>query len=552
VNNQTHRRADAHDHQPSREPDPIAGHANTTLRRLLPGWIRRAGLALAIATAWPAPAAAAEDGKLWMPAIFADGMVLQRQMKVPVWGGGEEGENIAVEFNGQSKSAVVKDGKWRVDLEPMQANSTPQTMTVKGKNTLQVRNVLVGEVWIVCGQSNAGFQVNASAEREDAETNRSAHPLIRVAAAGRFNPHTITEPQDEVGNGGPVAWRDTARNVGQCSAVGYYFARDLARWMDGKVPVGVIELIAILPVQSWVDEAVLEKVPELASLKGKPYPSATGRAYKANIAPLAPYAVRGAVYYQGEMNGAGCVTYYHGLKAMMTSWRGAWGNPGMPFLLVQLPGFLVHQKGKTDMDMNAKSLAEAAGKNRSHPFIGLREAAARVKDEDPRVGLAVTIDVGEKLDIHPPRKRPVGERLALQARKLVYGDQTVVADGPVAREFRREGAGFVIGFDGVGGGLAARGGLDGFEVRAADGTWHGATAVIRGTTVGVRAEKVKEPTGVRYAWAGFPEATLHNKEGLPARPFRHPATALEVIQKEGQPGKLTARTTTNKSNKSQP
>ncbi len=469
--------------------------------------------------------------------IFADGMVLQRQVKVPVWGWGEEGEKVSVEFIGQSKSAVVKDGKWRVELDPMQANATPQTMTVKGKNALQVGKVLVGEVWIVCGQSNAGFQVSTSAEREDAETQRRNYPLLRVAMAGRANPHNVTEAQEDVGNGGPVVWRDTTQNVGQCSAVGYHFARDLTRWLDGKVPVGVIELIAILPVQSWVDDAVLVTVPELKNDLGKPYPSATGRAYKANIVPLAPYAVRGVVYYQGEMNGAGCVTYYHGLKAMMASWRGAWGHPEMPFLLVQLPGFLVHQKGKTDMDMNANSLTEAVGKNRFHPFIGLREAAARVKDEDPCVGLAVTIDVGEKLDIHPPRKRPVGERLALQARKLVYGDKKVVADGPIARKFQRQGAGFVVGFEGVGGGLVTNGDLAGFEVCAADGIWHEATAIIRGPTVEVRAEKVSEPVGVRYAWAGYPEATLYNKEGLPARPFRYPAIELKAIQQETQAAK---------------
>jgi len=517
---------------------------------LLPGWICRAVVVLAISTALHSLAEAAEASKLWLPAIFADGMVLQREMPVPVWGRCEPGASVSILLRGGdgkpvSTGSVVAaaTGRWRVDLAALAAGG-PYTLTVEAqgpgaadKQQKTFAKVLVGEVWIVCGQSNAGFQVGTSTEREDAVAQRKNYPLIRVAKAGRASPHEITEPQQDVGNGKPVGWSDTAQNVGQCSAVGYYFARDLSRWLDATVPVGVIELIAILPVQSWVDEAVLEKVPELASLKGKPYPSATSRAYKANIVPLAPYAVRGVVYYQGEMNGAGCVIYYHGLKAMMASWRSAWGNPEMPFLLVQLPGFLVHQAGKSELDMDAKAVAEAAGRNSFHPFTGLREAAARVKDEDSRVGLAVTIDVGEKLDIHPPRKRPVGERLALQARKVVYGEKTVVADGPVAREFRREGAGFVVGFDGVGGGLVAHGGLAGFEVCAADGAWHEATAVIRGTTVEVRAAKMAEPTGVRYAWAGFPEATLYNKEGLPARPFRYPAVELGVLQKEFKPVK---------------
>lgn len=495
-------------------------------------------------------AAAAEEGKLWLPAIFADGMVLQREMPVPVWGRCEPGATVSVVLRGGdgkpvSNGSVVAaaTGRWRVDLAALAAGG-PYTLTVEaqgsGATDKQERifaKVLVGEVWIVCGQSNAGFQVAQSAEGKDAMAQYKEYPLIRMAKAGRANPHEITERQEDVGNGRPVGWLSYQQNVGPCTAVGYYFARDLTRWLDGKVPVGVIELIAILPVQSWVDEAVLEKVPELASLKGKLYPNATSRAYMANIAPLAPYAVRGVVYYQGEMNGAGFNIYYHGLKAMIASWRGAWGNPEMPFLLVQLPGFLVHQAGNSELDMDAKSVAEAAGRNNFHPYTGLREAAARVKDEDPRVGLAVTIDVGEKLDIHPPRKRAVGERLALQARKIVYGDKTVIADGPIAREFRRDGAGFVVGFDGVGGGLVARDGLKGFEVCTADGNWLEATAVIRGTTIEVRAEKVTEPAGVRYAWAGFPEATLYNKEGLPARPFRYPAVDLKALQRECQPAK---------------
>ena len=332
----------------------------------------------------PAAETTAAVASVWLPAIFADRMVLQREMPVPVWGRCEPGAEVS--------------------------------------------DVLVGEVWIACGQSNMGFQVATSAERDDAEMRRRDFPLLRVAMAGRHNPHEVTEPQADVGNGKPIVWRETSEHVGSCSAVGYYFARDLTRWLDGKVPVGVIELIAILPVQSWADDAVLEAVPPLANLRGKPYPNATSRAYMANIVPLAPYAVRGVIYYQGEMNGAGCGTYYHGLKAMMASWRAAWGRPEIPFMLVQLPGFLVHQAGKSELDMDAQAVAAAAGKNHFHPFIGLREAGARV------------------------------------------------ADGPIAREFRREGA-------------------------------------------------------------GYPEVTLFNQEGLPARPFRHPAIDLGPLQKECETAK---------------
>jgi sialate O-acetylesterase len=267
---------------------------------------------------------------------------------------------------------------------------------------------------------------------------------------------------------------------------------------------------------------------------GKGYPDATGRAFKANIAPLAPYACRGAMYYQGEMNAGNGVVYQAGLSALFASWRRAWARPDLPFLVVQLPGFISHQAGKTALDMDAASLAKFAGENQHHGFIPVREAQLRVSREVPHVGLVVTLDLGEKFDIHPPRKRAVGERLALQARKLAYGEKDVVAEGPVPRGFDRRDGGFSIRFDGVGGGLVARGELAGFEVADAAGIWHPATATITGNDVSVRAAAVPEPAGVRYAWLGYPEATLFNREGLPATPFRHPAIGLDEIPREGR------------------
>jgi sialate O-acetylesterase len=172
----------------------------------------------------------------------------------------------------------------------------------------------------------------------------------------------------------------------------------------------------------------------------------------------------------------------------------------MPFLVVQLPGFISHQAGKTALDMDAESLAKFAGQNASHGFIPVREAQLRVSRAVPDVGLVVTVDLGEKFDIHPPRKRAVGERLALQARKLAYGAETVVADGPVPREFARRDGGFSIRFDGVGSGLVARGELAGFEVADAAGVWHPATAAITGDTLDVRAADVPDATGVRSGW----------------------------------------------------
>jgi sialate O-acetylesterase len=327
--------------------------------------------------------------------------------------------------------------------------------------------------------------------------------------------------------------RSSATDIsGSCSAVGYFFARSLTEALGRDVPVAVIEIGAILPVQSWVDEAILDNVPELASLKGQGYPAATSRAFKANIAPLAPYACRGAMYYQGEMNAGDGFTYYHGLKALIASWRKAWARPELPFLVVQLPGFISHQAGKTALDMDAASLAKFDGQNQNHGFIGIREAQLRVSREVPQVGLAVTLDLGEKFDIHPVRKRVVGERLALQALKLAFGDAKVLADSPTARAFKRKGGAFIVRFDGLGGGLVARGELAGFEIADGAGVWHPATASIAGDSVEVLSAEVFEPAGVRYAWLGFPAVTLFNKEGLPAAPFCHPAVDFTGSRKK--------------------
>jgi sialate O-acetylesterase len=490
---------------------------------------------------------------LWLPSIFAESMVLQREMPVPVWGRAKPGATVAVAFYDGGKklaageaSAVADTGRWRVDL-PALPTGGRYTLLIeaKGKSELETErrmfsNVLVGEVWLFCGQSNMMHPMNACAERDDAIARRHEFPLIRFAQVGHRATHEITEPQEEVqGYWGPIKWEDASYLVprssatdisGSCSAAGYFFARALSDTLGRDVPVALIEVGAILPAETWVDPELAAAVPELKHLLGKIYPNATGRGFMSNIVPLAPYACRGVMYYQGEMNAGRARDYYHGLKTLIASWRKAWARPDLPFLVVQLPGYMGSGDGnhpRTPLDMPAEMLKVFDGRNVGHPYCFIREAQLRVSRELPKVGLAVIIDKGDQFDIHPARKRPVGERLALQARKLAYGDKQVVADGPLPREFQRKGERFVIRFDGLGGGLlAAEGGLKSFEIRDAAGAWHPALAEIKGDTVTVRAANVAEPAGVRYAWAGFPEVTLFNKEGLPATPFQYPPPDL--------------------------
>ncbi len=233
------------------------------------------------------------------------------------------------------------------------------------------------------------------------------------------------------------------------------------------------------------------------------------------------------IYYQGEMNAGRSSDTYHGLKGLVASWRQAWGRADLPFYVVQLPGFIEHRnQQKHTLDMDAKSVAEAGGKNEQHSWPYTREAQLRVAEEDPNVELIVTIDLGDKFDIHPRRKLPVAERLALKARKHVYGEKELVADAPMPTAYKEEKGGFRITFDGVGKGLLAREAPSGFELQTKDGEWQAAQATIDGKDVVVTGA-AGTYTGVRYGWRGFPEVTLTNSAGLPATPFIHPRTELQ-------------------------
>jgi len=483
--------------------------------------------------------------KIMLPSIFSENMVLQRDVPIPVWGWGPEGEEIFVLLGAETRKTVVKDGRWQVTLPPMKAGG-PYTLLIMNKDpkdhvntdmgdTVMFTQVLVGEVWLVCGQSNMLMPVSDAAEWEQAVAECKNYPNIRVAMGGhRINHNLMGEKRKflPMGYWGPIKWENTTYTVprtrtetpGCSSALSYYFARELSRYLHGAVPIGMVEVGAILSVESWVDEETLGAVPELAYLKGKGYPHASSACYNANIAPLLPFPVRGFIYYQGEMNGGRGLEYRASLPALIRSWRKAWGDATLPFLIVQLPGFVTHeQKAATQWDMDKAILDQYKQANVEHGFCGVREAQFLTWRTVPKTGLAVTLDLGEPFDIHPKRKREVAERVFLQARQVAYGEANLVASGPVFEGCRFNGAEAILTFSSVGAGLVAQGGaLKGFELSADGKTFVPATATIADATVVVRSTAVPTPTAVRYAWAGFPEATLFNKDGLPASPFRFP------------------------------
>jgi len=495
----------------------------------------------------------ANGHSLALPSIFSEQMVLQRGGPVPIWGRGAPGQSVRVRVYDRDRvlaeeTATVREaGDWRVDLSALPTGGRytllVEALGADGKRVtdrVMFTDVLVGEVWLTCGQSNMIWPLDQASGRDEAVATREEYPQVRVAQVTRRDAHEVTEAQWQPQSfWGPVRWESSAYRVprssrtdvpGSISAVSHFFARQLYDHLERGVPVGMIDVGAILPVEAWVPPASLDATPELHHLSGKGYPHATTRAFLSNIAPIAPYALRGVIYYQGEMNGSRSTDYRFGLEAMIRGWRNVWSQPSLPFLLVQLPSFIEHRQQQTHaLDMDAASLAEFEGNTSDHGFVRIREAQRRVAEMLPQVGLAVTLDLGEPFDIHPPRKRPVAERLFLEAKRLVYTPEASVPASPRAAEITMDAGGAIIRFTHAGAGLVLRKGEadTGFEIQGKDGAWvPGSARVVGADRVRVEAPNGLEPTGVRYAWRGFPPVTLYNEAGLPAAPFHAPAVSF--------------------------
>ncbi len=432
-------------------------------------------------------------------ALFSDNAVLQQGVKVPVWGTANEGEKVTVSLQGQTVTATAKDGRWRAELAPLTAGG-PFELTIAGENTIKINNVLVGEVWIASGQSNMQWSVNQS-DNPQQTVKDSANPQIRLITIPR---RATPQPQDDV----DAKWQDCGpQTVGDFSAVAYFFGRDLQQQL--KVPVGLISTnYGGTPAEAWTSHAALEAEPSLTNYGSAPAtdaPNSPAGLYNAMIHPLLPYAIKGAIWYQGESNAGRAYEYRTLFPTMIKDWRAKWGQGDFPFLLVQLAPFL-------KIDFEPKDCAWAE----------LREAQLYSTQSLPSVGMAVITDFGDEADIHPKWKAPVGGRLALAARALAYGEK-IPYSGPEYYQQKIEGDKIALTFKHTDGGLVARGGggeLYGFTIAGKDQKFVNAHAEIQGDKVVVSSPAVKEPVGVRMGWANYPLVNLYNGAGLPASPFR--------------------------------
>ncbi len=453
------------------------------------------------------------------PSVFGSNMVLQRDIEVPVWGTADAGEEVTVTFAGQEKTTKANgEGKWQVRLDELQANSKPQKLTVKGNNELVFENVLVGEVWVCSGQSNMEWSVSRSANPKE-EAAAADYPLIRQIKVPHVNSDT---PKDDFNGQWAVCSPATVPNF---TAVGYYFGRKLHEELD--VPVGLINSSwGGTRIEPWTPlvgfktiakqdfaGAIIDKIEQnkLGASHQEPV-----KLFRGMIHPIVPYAIRGAIWYQGESNGGEGETYYHKKHALVNGWRQVWNQGEFPFYWVQLANFRADNNKPEGGDGYAR----------------IRDAQRKAQDIK-NSGMAVIIDIGETNDIHPKNKQDVGKRLAQWALAKDYG-RDVVPSGPLYKKHSIEGKQVRVYFDNVGEGLMVGekkglepvrevpgGELKRFAVAGEDRKWVWADAKIEGDTIVISSSEVAKPVAVRYAYSGNPlGANLYNKAGLPASPFR--------------------------------
>jgi sialate O-acetylesterase len=465
-------------------------------------------------------------------------MVLQRDQPIHLWGWANAEEKVSAEFNGAQRSAAAdRLGRWELFL-PAQPAGGPYALTIRGENTIQLEDVLVGDVWFASGQSNmemplAGFPgsaVIANSAEEIRNANQAGLRLLLIQKKASAFPLRDYEP---------TSWTAcTPETAAKFSAVAYFFGKQLAE--REHVPIGLIDSTwGGTPAEAWMSMAGLsadasfmpvfaewasfsreqgelprlieaeKRQDEAARKANQPLPKHSwhpspvswqpSALFNAMVVPALNFRIKGVIWYQGESNASATrANLYEKLfPALIADWRANWREGNFPFLFVQIANF------KT-------------GPPETWPIV--REAQRRTLAV-ANTAMAVTIDIGDPDNVHPANKQDVGARLALAARKLAYGED-VEYSGPAYRETAVEGNSLSVWFDHAAGGLVAKGGtLQGFEIAGDDHHFMNANARIEGNSVVVACEGVGNPKFVRYGWANAPVVNLYNAKGLPASPF---------------------------------
>lgn len=505
-----------------------------------------------------------------LASLFTDGMVLQQHRRIPVWGWGEPGVSVRIEFNGGKTAGTVNaDGTWQVVLEALEGGYTERDMVITvGDQTTTLHEVVVGEVWLCSGQSNMEYKLQPLADLPGAQNAPAASAYLKQVlntADDSYLRHITVPHASSFSESLKVfegRWeKATKGRIGTFSATAYFFGRELREKLD--VPVGLINSSwGNTQIESWMPKAAFEddgilahryrelsgrlqqnleaydedeerrdyeerlKTWEEGGRKGrKPrfkespllFKNNPTGLYNAMIHPLVPYGIRGCIWYQGEANRFKPAHYAEKMAALIQSWRAVWDNGDFPFYYVQLAGFADPKKGEG--------------------WVAIQHEQVKVLSEK-NVGIAITNDIGEAKEIHPRNKVDVGRRLAAWALAKDYGVEMKAYCGPLYQKHQIDGKSIVVSFGHEGSGLMAgeKQALDevrssgqplqGFEICGTDGKWKPAAAeILSPDTVKVSHPDIPQPAHVRYAWSCYPEgANLYNQEGFPAALF---STAVE-------------------------
>lgn len=506
--------------------------------------------AVLLAAAALAPVAFAE---IKMPKIFSDNMVLQRGERVKIWGGADSGAAVRVEFGGKSASTKAgADGRWEVFLPPMEASAEPREMKIyeNGKPAKAIKGALVGEVWVTGGQSNMQFEVRAMDGGKEELDALPANLRYFAQDSGRISEKPLRD------FAGWAEWQVAGRdNLAHSNAVALFFGSRISKALGG-IPVGIIEssrggtrMVGWTPIEFFESDPLMEPARKMfradsekwkesefekrsekwrrargkweaeaaaAKSAGKPAPRCPWEAHdqakpdisrpygvnnpsllwNAKISPMAGYSARGFLWYQGESDymWSGFKSIFEG---MTKAWRAAWGKPEMYFLCVQLPSY------------------------KDNGWEYMRWDQMRASLENPNAGVAVSIDTGDRDDVHPTDKKAIVDRLAAIALHDVYGRKDLAVYGPVFKSAKYSGDTAEIEFDLRGRKLECRGAPRGFLAKGKDGKWREASAKVSGGKLAVSTLDGSEIRGVRYLWKGWakPDVCIYNDAGLPAFGF---------------------------------
>jgi sialate O-acetylesterase len=463
-------------------------------------------------------------GQIKLPALIGDNMVLQQRSNAPLWGWADPGTTVAVQASWDTKAmAQAKagdDGKWMVRIKTPAAGG-PYEITIQGKQTTVLHNVLIGEVWVCSGQSNMEMPLSgwsgAPLLNSAQEINAANYPKIRLFTVKR---NVAFEPQQDCTGQWAAC---TPETVASFSATAYFFGRQLYEKLH--VPIGLIHSSwGGTVAEAWTSASALKNLgdfdhaldrvdslaPHLNEIRQQSGQDKKARSvvdnpntvtvlYNGMIAPLIPFSIRGAIWYQGEANVGRAKQYERLFPTMITDWRTRWQEGNFPFYFVQIAPY---------------------------PYGGDSTNAAALRDAQrkslhvPNTGMAVTLDIGNPKNIHPANKQEVGRRLSLWALANTYGQKGIIYSGPLYSGMKIRGSTIRISFNHVDGGLMTKGGnLDHFEIAGADGHFVPAQAQISGKQVIVQAQGISAPKAVRYGWRDTAEPHLFNKAGLPASSF---------------------------------